>query len=229
MPNQLNFILHMAYATHFFVPSHILTVLVMGSILGCRNAGVAMAASLSMSRSPLLRIDTPRKGGRKDSDEPASIEEMKQQNILKERAELFDKIGGSDHAFLTALFLNWKECEGQGRKAYCDSLGLSFMGMREMSQMASQLDNALQAIGYTDTPASNRNGRFWSIIRAVAVAGMAPGQLVKVVRPGTKYLQTAEGMSTKMVWQVYMLYTIADLFFCLFSTERCQGKRWRGT
>jgi hypothetical protein len=170
----------------------------MGSILGCRNAGVAMAASLSMGRSPLLRIDTPRKGGRKDSDEPTSIEEMKQQNIREERAQLFDKIGRSDHAFLPALFFNWKECDGPGRKVYCDSLGLSFMGMREMLQLANQLDIALQSIGYLDTPDSNRNGRLWSIIRAVAVAGMAPGQLVKVVRPATTYLKTAEGESTRM-------------------------------
>lgn len=187
----------MARATDLFVHLMFLTVLVMGSILGCRNAGVAMAAALSMGRSPLLRIDTPRKGGRKDSEEPTTIEEMKQQNVRKERANLFEKIGGSDHAFLASLFLKWKECEGQGRKAYCDSLGLSFVGMREMLQLANQLENALQTIGYLDTPESNRNGRFWSIIRAVAVAGMAPGQLVKVVRPATTYLETAEGKSTK--------------------------------
>jgi ATP-dependent RNA helicase DHX57 len=54
------------------------SVLVMGSILGCRTAALAMVASMSSGRSPFLRIDTPRKNRNQSEDERTAIEEMKQ-------------------------------------------------------------------------------------------------------------------------------------------------------
>ena len=54
------------------------SVLVMGSILGCRTAALAMAASMSSGRSPFLRIDIPRKNRNQSEDERTAIEEMKQ-------------------------------------------------------------------------------------------------------------------------------------------------------
>lgn len=74
----------------------------MGSILGCRSAALAMAAGMSVGRSPFLRIDVfQRRGGRRDEDdqdEKQSIEEMKKQKILLERQNLFKIVGSSDHA-----------------------------------------------------------------------------------------------------------------------------------
>ena len=82
------------------------TVLVMGCILGCRDAALAMAAGMSIGRSPFLRIDNNRNRFRNrrnnDEDEKSSIEQMKQERILEERANLFSSVGSSDHAFLAA-------------------------------------------------------------------------------------------------------------------------------
>ena len=174
-------------------------ILILGSILGCRDAALAMAAGMSATRSPFLRIDVRRKPFRKGStEEPDSMEETKQKRILDERKSLFQTVGNSDHALLAAVYMNWESC-GQGlpRKQFCDSMGLHSHGMRDIMQLARQLDSALQNIGYRQTPDSNRNGKSWRIIRAVAVAGMAPGQLVKVVRPAAAYLETAEGAKEK--------------------------------
>jgi ATP-dependent RNA helicase DHX57 len=76
-------------------------------------------------------------------------------------------------------------------------MGLSFQGMRDVNQLTNQLDSALRNIGYHSSADSNRNGQSWRIVRAVAVAGMAPSQLVKVVRPAAAYLETAEGAKEK--------------------------------
>jgi len=76
-------------------------------------------------------------------------------------------------------------------------MGLAFNGMRDIAQLAQQLDSALQGIGYRSSSGANRNNGSWRVTRAVAVAGMAPGQLVKVVRPAAAYLETAEGAKEK--------------------------------
>lgn len=174
-------------------------ILILGSILGCRNAAIAMAAGMSVGRSPFLRIDTWRKPRRNGgADEPDSIEEAKQKRVLEERKALFQTVGNSDHALSAAVHLKWESLDrGLGRKRYCESMGLSFQGMRDVNQLTNQLDSALRNIGYHSSADSNRNGQSWRIIRAVAVAGMAPSQLVKVVRPAAAYLETAEGAKEK--------------------------------
>lgn len=170
----------------------------MGSILGCRDAALGMAAGLSLGKSPFLRLDFPRKLRNVDSDEP-SIEEMKHERVRKERAGLIHMVGASDHALLAAIYMKWSEMGNWGgqRKKMCDSLGISFNTVREMSQLAQQLDSSLKALGFGPSPESNRNGKSWRIIRATAVCAMAPSQLVKVVRPVTKYHETAEGAKEK--------------------------------
>jgi HrpA-like RNA helicase len=171
-------------------PPTIGKLLVMGCILGCRNGGIAMAAALSVGRSPLLRIDNPRNG-----DDSAD----KSRNILKERAKLMEQCGNSDHAMLATLFTTWQGLDtGDGkRKRYCDEIGLSFNGMKEIAQLASQYDTSLSSSGFSTTPASEKNSQSWRVLRTCAVASMAPDQLVKVVRPSTKYHDTAEGARLK--------------------------------
>jgi ATP-dependent RNA helicase DHX57 len=158
-------------------------LLVMGSILGCRTAALAMAAGLSVGRSPFLRVDS-----RGDAKE-------RNQAILQERAQLFEKCGNSDHALLAAAFMDWQELPAGGgeRKRYCDSLGLSFNGMRDILQLVKQYDSSLTASGFTASKDADRNSQSWRVLRTCAVASMAPDQLVKVVRPATKYDDTAEG------------------------------------
>ena len=70
----------------------------MGSILGIRRAALALAAGMSVGRSPFLRVDAPR--NRRGDDEETSVEDMKKQRIIQERKELFAKVGNSDHSLL---------------------------------------------------------------------------------------------------------------------------------
>jgi hypothetical protein len=76
-----------------------LLVLLMGAILGCRKAGLAMAAGMSLGRSPFLRVDSPSKY-RGEVDERTATADMKNQRILEERKTLFAKVGNSDHSLL---------------------------------------------------------------------------------------------------------------------------------
>ena len=173
-------------------PPSIGKLLIMGSILGCRDGGIAMAAALSVGRSPLLRIEVPRYG---HEDKSAD----KNQMILKERAKLIEECGNSDHAILATLFLTWKNLPTGGgkRKQYCESLGLSFNGMKDILQLANQYDLALSSLGFSKNSEADRNAHSWRVLRTCAIAAMAPDQLVKVVRPSTKYQDTAEGAKLK--------------------------------
>jgi ATP-dependent RNA helicase DHX57 len=173
----------------------------MGSILGCRQGALAMAAGISVGRSPFLRIDDPsfnrRRGGSNGEEE--SFEEMKNRRILEERAKLFKKAGNSDHAMLAGAYLDWENLDAGGgkRKQYCETLGLSWNGMRDILKLVNQLDASLRSAGYAASKESDRNAHSLRILRACAVSSMAPGQLVRVHRPSTKYVDTAEGALEK--------------------------------
>ena len=175
-------------------------ILVLGSILGCRRAALAMAAAISVGRSPFLRIDVPRhqKGRMKDAD-AISPEDVKKTKILEEREKLFKLCGNSDHAMLAGAFLQWEALGigGGERKRFCESLGLSFTGVKDIAQLANQLDSSLHAAGFGASDESDRNANSWRVLRTCAVAAMAPGQLVRVVRPSVKYVDTAEGALEK--------------------------------
>ena len=95
--------------------------------------------------------------------------------------------------------MKWNETGtgGGARQRFCESLGLSFNGMRDMAQLVRQLSSSLVSLGFSPSPESNQNGRSWRIIRACAVSAMAPSQLVKVVRPAASYHETAEGAKEK--------------------------------
>ena len=166
----------------FFVSS----VLVMGCILGCRTGALAMAAGLSVGRSPFLKVD------HRSNDE-------KSQSIVQERKKLFEICGNSDHSMIAAAFMNWQKIpNGQGRKKrYCESLGLSFNGMRDINQLVQQYGSSLSVSGFPASDESDRNAHSWRVLRTCAVASMAPEQLVRVYRPSTKYEETAEGAREK--------------------------------
>jgi ATP-dependent RNA helicase DHX57 len=171
----------------------------MGAILGCRDAALSMAAGMSTGRSPLLRIDTFHHGkSRNTEDEIESIEVTKQRRVLEERSILFKTVGNSDHALLACIFLKWKSLQtGDLRKRFCESLGLSFVAMKDISQLVNQLDTALVMAGFSAAAESESNNSSWRIVHACAVAAMAPSQLVKVQRPAAKYTETLEGAVAK--------------------------------
>jgi ATP-dependent RNA helicase DHX57 len=170
----------------------------MGSILGCRNAALAMAAGMSGTRSPFLRFDSSTNGMSKSKDvEIDAIAEMKQKNVLDERATFLKSVGKSDHAYIALFIQKWKSIPNVEHNRFCDSLGLSYPVMKEIAQLYDQLDSSLNAAGFSSTTESNINSNSWRIVQACAVAAMAPGQLVKVQRPAAKYSETSEGAVAK--------------------------------
>lgn len=173
----------------------------MGAVLGVRRAGIALAAGMSLGRSPFLRIDDrSRSRADRNSTEEMTIDELKNQSILKERKKFFKSVGNSDLAVLAATFMKWEDAASDGaggRKRVSESLGLSFTGMREMLQLANHLDSSLSSAGYTRSKEADRNGRSMRVMQACIASALAPMQLVKIVRPKTKYAETAEGALEK--------------------------------
>ena len=96
---------------------------------------------------------------------------------------------------LAAVYLSWDEAGAVsgGQKSLCESLGLGFNTMQEMKQLVNQYDTSLSSAGYEPSKDADRNVKSWPIIRACAVAALAPSQLVRLQRPTTKYDKTVEG------------------------------------
>jgi ATP-dependent RNA helicase DHX57 len=170
---------------------NLFTVLVMGSILGCRAAALAMAAGISLGRSVFLRIENAVSKSKVGGSQ--SIEDAKQENIVKRRDALANEAGRSDHACMAFIFLKWQATETGLRNQFCESLGISSNVLRDICQLFNQLNYSLVDAGFTSTPASDRYNSSWRVIQTCVVASMSPNQLVKVRRPATKYHETAEG------------------------------------
>ncbi len=162
--------------TTFSKLTNTIVVLVMGSLLGCRSAALAVAAGLSTGRSPFLRIDTNPRNQEEDSKES-----YRNRLILEARENLFDTVGNSDHAMLAAAFTEWDSLEGGGgtKRKYLEAMGLSPNGMRDMKQLVKQLDSSLVSAGFHHTSNSNINGKSWRIIRSFIVSSLAPTQLAR--------------------------------------------------
>ena len=174
-------------------------LLIMGCLLGCRDISVAIAAALSAGRTPFLRIDSFHNGKRQGNDEPEQEKKaFSNKQILEERAALFKMVGNSDHVMLGKAFLLWEECGGAfERKRYCDKLGLSFNGMREIKTLTRQLDSSLTSLGFHPSESCNKNVSSWRIVKSFVVASLSPTQIVRVQRPTTKYTETVEGAVEK--------------------------------
>ena len=171
----------------------VLTVLVVGSLLGVRNAALAMAAGMSAAQAPFSRIDT---FGKDLDDTTRETNEA----ILQERKKLFEKSGGnSDHTFLAAIYLQWDSLQGPEKRKLCNKLGLIPGRMRDIKLLVEQYDRALRAIGFTSSSEkeSNVNAKSYRIIRSCVVAALAPSQVIRVKRPALKYQETVEGALEK--------------------------------
>lgn len=114
----------------------------MGSMLGCRSASLAIAAGMSIGKSPFTRIDSF--GGKKydDTDEKDYEHQMKNESILQERKKIFASVGNSDLALFAAVYLKWDSIQNGGgeKKKFCESLGLLVNSMKDMKQMVKQLE-----------------------------------------------------------------------------------------
>jgi ATP-dependent RNA helicase DHX57 len=177
-------------------PPTVAKLLVMGCMLGCRNIAIAVSAGMSVGRSPFLRINSPNYRSR-DGDIDQE-KDQRNENILQERAELFKSVGNSDHAMLGKLFLLWQSCNGAAeRRRLCDRFGLAFNSMREMAQLARQLESSLATSGFRASQDSNKNENSWRVVRSVIVSALSPLQIVRVQKPTTKYTETVEGAVAK--------------------------------
>jgi HrpA-like helicases len=157
-------------------PPSIGKLLVMGALLGCRSAALAIAAGLSTGKSPFLKIDNRHLQRNNDSNDSNQSE-----IILQERKKLFDMVGNSDHAMLAAIYMEWNNITGgKGlKRKYLDSLGLSAPAMRDMQQLVQQYDSALCNAGFNYTKDSDTNSKSWRIIRSCIVSALAPSQIVR--------------------------------------------------
>jgi ATP-dependent RNA helicase DHX57 len=170
-------------------------IMILGSILGCRSAALAMAAGMSAGRTPFIRVENFSRRGIEMGD---TIEDMKRQRTIEARKDLFRTVGNSDHAMLAAAYLQWDSSVGPERRSYCDLMGLNLNGMNDIKQLVNQLHLSLATAGYDATEESDRNSRSWRIIRACCVAALAPSQLVRVHRPSAKYAETIGGAKERM-------------------------------
>lgn len=171
-------------------------LLVMGTLLGCRNIAVSIAATMSAGRSPFLRIKSPFNGKQQHAHQ--CERDAADSKILEERNRLFKLVGNSDHAMLGKAFLLWKECQGASeRKNFCFKLGLAFNSMREILALTKQLDSSLTALGFLPSKDCLRNESSWRIVRSMIVASLSPTQIVRVQRPSAKYTETVEGAVEK--------------------------------
>jgi ATP-dependent RNA helicase DHX57 len=162
-------------------------IMIMGSILGCRKASLAIAASMSLRASPFRKIDNFRQ------DIATLSHDVVTESIHKSRRELFYTVGNSDYAMIAAAYMLWDDAAGPKRRRYCDEMGLNIHFLQDMKQMFGQLDTSLTAAGYESTMESECNNQTWRIVRTCVVASLAPSHIVRVHRPSTKYAETIGG------------------------------------
>ena len=72
-----------------------------------------------------------------------------------------------------AVYQKWNQTPagGGGRKQLCESLGLSFNGMKDLAQLVKQYDSSLNTAGYFASKDADRNMNSWRTICACAVSG----------------------------------------------------------
>ena len=163
-------------------------LLMMGCLLGCRDISLAIAAGMSVGRSPFLRIDSFNNGRRRSEDEVEK--ELASTKVIEQRAALFKMVGNSDHAMVGKAFLLWRDSNGASeRRRFCEKLGLAFNGMQDMLALTRQFDSSLSSLGFLPSLACNRNENSWRIVRSVVVASLSPTQVIRVQRPSTKYTE----------------------------------------
>lgn len=188
-------------------------LLVMGTLLGCRDMAVSIAAGMSVGRNPFLRINMPFNSQRGKGNDSEQDQDLSNRIVLEERAALFKMVGNSDHALLGKAFLLWRDCQGASeRRRFCDRYGLAFNSMREILSLARQLDSSLTASGFLPSKECNRSGTSWRIIRSMIVASLSPTQVVRVQRPSTKYTETVEGMCPSLANAQWLTFAISTSF-----------------
>jgi ATP-dependent RNA helicase DHX57 len=102
-------------------PPTVAKLLVMGSLLGCRSISLAIAAGLSVGRSPFIRLSSSQ-FQRRDTNNPEQEEQAANDQILEARRALFKSVGNSEHCMLGRAYLLWDEAKGAERRKFCGKI-----------------------------------------------------------------------------------------------------------
>ncbi|KAL3685927.1 hypothetical protein R1sor_003949 [Riccia sorocarpa] len=137
-------------------------MLIMGSIFGCLEPVLTIAAGLSV-RDPFLV--------------PAEKKEMADEAKLK-----FAGDDGSDHLALVRAFDGWMKAQKQGKGSeFCRQNFLSSQTLQSMLQMRRQFCSNLTEAGF-DTSRNGEYSKDLDLIRGVICSGLFPGVASAVQR-----------------------------------------------
>lgn len=101
-------------------PPTVAKLLIMGSLLGCRSIALAIAAGMSVGRSPFIRLNaSPFQARQNNNDQVGTDKQAANERILEARKALFKSVGNSEHCMLGKAFLSWDEAKGAERRKYC--------------------------------------------------------------------------------------------------------------
>jgi HrpA-like RNA helicase len=119
-------------------------LLVMGCLLGCRNISLAIAAGLSVGRSPFIQLATPafQKGRQQNGrgGEAAEKEATNNGQVLEARAALFKTVGNSEHALLGKAYLLWEDAKGVDKRKCCGKIdGMLLIVLESLFIVSSNL------------------------------------------------------------------------------------------
>lgn len=104
-------------------PPTVAKLLVIGSLFGCRNISLAIAAGMSVGRSPFIRIGSPTFQARGEKEDAmAEDKHVANEQILAARKELFKSVGNSEHCMLGKAYLLWDEAKGSERRKCCGKI-----------------------------------------------------------------------------------------------------------
>jgi HrpA-like RNA helicase len=113
-------------------PPTVAKLLVMGSLLGCRSIALAIAAGLSVGRSPFIRLG-PSLFQRRDSNNPVDQEKQAANDqILEARKKLFKSVGNSEHCMLGKAYLLWDDAKGAERRKCCGKISSGHLFLASM-------------------------------------------------------------------------------------------------
>ena len=124
-------------------PPAVAKLLVMGSLLECRSISLAIAAGMSVGRSPFIRLGSPSFQARRANEE----KQGNNQQILEARKALFKLVGNSEHCMLGKAYLTWDDGNGNEKKACC--------GKTEKSELPTHVSPALSYFVYLLRPSGS--------------------------------------------------------------------------
>jgi len=110
-------------------PPAVAKLLVMGSLLGCRSISLAIAAGMSVGRSPFIRLGSPSFQARRDND-TGKEKQGDNGQILEARKTLFKSVGNSEHCMLGRAYLTWDESYGNEKKKCCGKIEKAYFLQR---------------------------------------------------------------------------------------------------